>query len=122
GSAWGAGERDDMIARLEAWLARTEAAAALASSPKPDATQAAPPLPALPELRAEDRALYGRALDALQRGDAASAWSTGAPLFKAYPRAYAVQDLRCQIAMRRGLPWPAVREECDAMMRLSTAH
>ena len=40
---------------------------------------------------------------------------------RAFPRAkfsYAVQDLRCQIAMKLGLPFDRVQADCARMMEL----
>jgi hypothetical protein len=69
---------------------------------------------------AADRPVYSRAARALAAGDAASAWETAHPLFDRYRDVLAVQDLRCQIAMRRGLLYKAARAECDRLMDLST--
>jgi hypothetical protein len=52
-------------------------------------------------------------------GDAAGAWRAAKPLFTAYPRAYAVQDLRCKLAMAYLASYDAVRAECSALLGLA---
>ncbi len=70
----------------------------------------------LPEV---DRALLSRARDADAAGDVAQARSIAAPLFQSYPDDFAVQELRCQLAMKAGLPMDVERAECEPLVRLS---
>jgi hypothetical protein len=65
-----------------------------------------------------DRPALDQALDAERRGDAGGAWRTGEGLFSKYPEVIEVQDLRCRLARARDLPWPEVRAECGALMKL----
>ncbi|WP_394841474.1 M12 family metallo-peptidase [Pendulispora brunnea] len=85
-----------------------------------------PPLPAQKELPADvaalpegERAAYAKAMRAYEEGDAASAYEAGRALFGARPEVYSVQDLRCKVALARGLVWTDTRTECDALMKLS---
>ena len=47
-----------------------------------------------------------------------AAWEIMKPLVAAYPSSFAVQDLRCRIAMQ-ALSFAAARPECDPIMQLS---
>jgi hypothetical protein len=118
--AWVPNERAQRIAQLDAALASaTPPAASPAPAPAPARVAPPEPLPDLPGLTDADRALFARARESLHAGDAEAAWAAASPLFKAHPTSYAVQDLRCQIAMHRNLAWPDVRAECDPLMLLS---
>ena len=144
GTMWSGNERAQMMARLEASIAAhaptehaptehppTEPAARNAgakngweagpsvSAPEAPAPSNAP-IAEVPGLTAKDRERYVAAIEAFRRGDAESAFATATPLFKGYPKILAIQDLRCQIATRRGLGWDVVRDECAPLMKLST--
>jgi len=80
------------------------------------AAAAAPPVK---NLSGADRALFEKARDAQARGRFAEARSIAASLFQAYPELYAVQELRCQLAMKAGLPMADETAECQPLMRLS---
>ena len=67
---------------------------------------------------ASDRALLDKAREHLRAGRAEDAWTTAKPLFATYPDDYAVQDFRCQVAMKRGGAWQEVQSECDRLMHL----
>ena len=81
--------------------------------------QQAPAAAAVPSLRAADARVFDRAVAAQRAGAIEDAWKIARPLFAAYPAVYEVQDLRCNLAMKRPLGWVATRAECDALMRLS---
>jgi len=113
---WVDGDRDAMIARLE-------------RTPAPRMRPAPPPQPPAPPkvttedtrqsaLTPADRAAFDRAKAHLSAGRLAEASSTAGPLFTAYPDDSAVQELRCQIAMKRGGAWQTIQAECDRFMKL----
>ena len=66
-----------------------------------------------------DRATYREAARLLEDKQVRQAWERARSLFGAYPEEYAVQDLRCKIAMQLNLSWDNAREECLPLMRLS---
>jgi hypothetical protein len=102
---WVKSERDAMISRF-----------------RPDTAPLVQPQVAVidevPELLGDDRATYRRAVTLSRDGDAAAAWKGALPLFKAYKAVYAVQDLRCTLAMKL-VGWPGSQPECDTLMKLS---
>ncbi len=116
GTDWVPSERDAEVARLEALTAGPPADAGPAAA---QASTAAIDVPF--ELRGADRDRYVRAVQELHAGVVASAWSDARPLFAAYPGVYAVQDLRCQLAMLRWLDRDALKAECAALGRLADA-
>jgi hypothetical protein len=63
--------------------------------------------------------LYRNALGEHRAGREQEAWQIAQPLFERYPADYAVQDLRCQIAMKRDADWDHARAECEGLMKLS---
>src|SRR5262249_2017421 len=67
-------------------------------------------------LRPADRATFHRAAEQRRAGQNAEAWKTATPLFAAYPSVYAVQDLRCQIAMTLGLDYSV---ECAPLITIA---
>lgn len=103
----------------------------LARSPVPVATpkHLAPPLAPAPrvamqppqELSAADQALMTEAQREHVAGRIERARALAAPLFEKYPKIYAVQELRCQLAMKAGLSMEAERAECAPLMQLSGA-
>lgn len=118
GADWVAFEHDAEVARLEAFTAGPPADAGLAAAQQAS-TAAAIDVPF--ELRGADRDRYVRAVQELHAGVVASAWSDARPLFAAYPSVYAVQDLRCQLAMLRWLDRDALKAECAPLGRLADA-
>jgi hypothetical protein len=106
-SAWAAGEREEAVARLDR-------ARAPEASPSPASTS--PREPAKPDplalLSEADRAVYERASEAFRANGVARAWDTATPLFTKYPGVYAVQDLRCQLAVVRHLEKAALDAAC----------
>lgn len=118
GASWVASERDATVARLEAALAKR------AGGARARATRAAPPTPPpaddlLAALTAGDRAVFEQAVVEQREGRLREAWSRAKPLFVTYPDVYAVQDLRCQLAMQMGGAWGAVQAECARLMQLT---
>lgn len=106
--------RDELVANLDQRIAATTA-------PTPGSAPPALTAPETPNLSAADRARFVKAFELDASGDSVGAWKVAEPLFTAYPKSLPVQDLRCQMAQRVGLSFPAVRHECDALMKLSTA-
>jgi hypothetical protein len=94
----------------------------LESQQAPHAAEAAA-LTKLPEdvraLSPADAATYQETKSLLDRGEGENAWAKGSALFKAHPTVYSIQDLRCQVAMARGLAYTASRPECDPVVQLS---
>ena len=66
-----------------------------------------------------DRALFEKARAAQAQSRFVEARSLAAPLFQAYPKLYAVQELRCQLAMKAGLSMDEESAECEPLMHLS---
>jgi hypothetical protein len=87
-----------------------------ASAPAPATAPPAPSIAIPPELRPQDR---DRWVDIAKTSDPEAAWALAKPLFAAYPEVYEVQDLRCKIAMTRGMSYDAARAECDPLMKLT---
>jgi len=110
---WVDDERQATMTRLRTRLAPPKPRAPVAS-----ASAAPPPVVEPPELRESDREAFHRMVDLQTSGDVQGAWSAGGPLFKAYPKSYAIQDLRCQIAMKR-VGWPGAEPECATLMSLA---
>jgi len=71
------------------------------------------------DLSATDRALLAQARAAQAGGRFVEARSLAAPLFQAYPDDYAVQELRCQLAMKVGLSMDDESAECERLRQLS---
>jgi hypothetical protein len=87
------------------------------------ATPLPAPVPAAQQaeshLKPADRALFARARALLDAGNLDEARSTAAPLFGAYPDDYAVQELRCQLALKSKLSIEREQQECAALRSLS---
>ncbi|WP_394830775.1 matrixin family metalloprotease [Pendulispora rubella] len=98
----------------------SEPPAAPAPQEKPEPAEKAPPAD-IASLSERERSAYTKAMRAYEEGDAASAYTSGRALFEARKDVYAVQDLRCKVALARGLVWTDTRTECDALMKLSTS-
>jgi hypothetical protein len=95
-------------------------AGALAQPSRVDLKPAAPAAPGmLSQLTTPDRALFARARQEQTAGHFAEARSLAKPLFETYPDSYAVQELRCQLAMKAHLPIAEEQSECAPLMRLS---
>jgi hypothetical protein len=75
-------------------------------------------VPGLDDLTPAHRELFRTSSAAFDSGDPKGAWDRAKPLFSAYPNSYAVQDLRCRMAMALA-SYDAARPECDPVMRLS---
>jgi Matrixin len=124
---WVDGEREAEVARLEAMKggaapAIAASSAVIPSSAAPDATPETAPVaqvdPALAALPTADRARYDTAVAELGANHVDRAWSAASPLFARYPDLYAVQDLRCQLAILRRFDSDRTAGECAAMKRL----
>ena len=101
--------------------------AAATASPAPAAAAAASaintaaaPTPAR-DLTSADRAVFEQARSAQAAGQIREARALVAPLAQRYPRSYAVQELRCQLAMKAGLSMADESAECEPLRRLSGA-
>lgn len=70
-------------------------------------------------LAGADRALFEQARQEQAAGHIAEARALAKPLFERYPSSYAVQELRCQLAMKAQLPMSEEQAECEPLMRLS---
>ena len=66
-----------------------------------------------------DRALYAQASGDLAAHRTRDAWAKAEPLFARYPGVYAVQDLRCKLALAQSSQWKDARRECEHLMKLS---
>lgn len=109
---WIATEREEQSARLRTFTgAASKEAGTVAAA-------AAPIDDSPPELPPEAREQFVRARQAFRAGAVGVAFQTAGPLFVAYPRVYAVQDLRCQIAAVRWLPREKLQAECAPMQAL----
>jgi hypothetical protein len=111
----------EQLLRLQSEPLQAEAAApATAESvAPPGVASAASPPPAPGGLAAGDHALFQKAQKAQAAGDVARARALAAPLFARYPENYAVQELRCQLAMKAGLSMSEEAAECQPLIRLS---
>ncbi|HET9960335.1 MAG TPA: matrixin family metalloprotease [Polyangiaceae bacterium] len=99
--------------------ARREAIASLTPAPASAVTAEALASKAAPgELAVPDRASFEQATVLLARGEITQAHAKASPLFARYPDSEAVQDLRCNIAMRLGGSWSQTSSECEPLMRL----
>lgn len=112
-SPWVPQDRTSMIGQLKAYVgpatpppAPAQASTAFAETPK--------------ELDKKDHAAWARATEAYRKNNHKDAWDEATPLFDAYPKVLAVQDLRCQIAMKIGFDWKRTKVECEKLMQLST--
>jgi hypothetical protein len=112
-------------------IAQMKAPPATVASATVDAGGAGPAFAAIPapepakddtptELAAKDRDAWRRASELSKAGDTDGAWGVAKPLFTKYAASYAVQDLRCKLAMARSAAFDQVRAECDALMKIST--
>jgi hypothetical protein len=115
---WIPEERSEEIARFDVH----GSSPAAASNNAPPAESGNGSVPNAAELRAlgltsADATAYREATRLLATGDVSAALQTGRPLFDAYPNVAPISELRCNIAMRRGLPWEETRHECAAVMR-----
>jgi hypothetical protein len=93
--------------------------------PAADTAVAAEPVASSPKtpdgISAEHQALFARVQKAHHAGKPREAWQQGQALFEEHPTVYAVQELRCEIAMQMGWEYGAVREHCQPMMDLARA-
>jgi hypothetical protein len=121
--AWIPAERDQEIANLESMLARAEKSKVPMASPPSGPAAPSASAPALPEvpsaIQGGDRDAFVHAQEMLRAGDVRGAYEAAKPLFVSYPNVYAVQDLRCQLALLRWLDKDGVAAECAPMKRLT---
>ncbi len=103
-TGWVDSERVAMLARL-----RTQTTpSVVAQKPADD----------FPGIHDADRDAWQRAVKLQRDGELMQAWTIATPLFKTYPTTYAVQDLRCTLAMKV-VGWPGAQPECESLMKLS---
>lgn len=112
-AAWVPADREQVVARMQPLLLERRAPAPPAAA-RPQEAAAGGELAALGPA---DRAVFDQATREMKTRPA-DAWTTAKPLFAAYPTVYAVQDLRCQLAMKIGMAWQAARTECAPLLRL----
>jgi hypothetical protein len=70
-------------------------------------------------LSASDAAVLAKAREMLATGQIAEARVMAKPLFVVHLNVFAVQELRCQLAMKAGLPMDDEKTECAPLLRLS---
>ncbi|HTQ05884.1 MAG TPA: matrixin family metalloprotease, partial [Polyangiaceae bacterium] len=99
-SPWVPEERASELARFDV---HTPEAAPAARAPAPSA------------LAPEDQSAFEEASRRLAAGDPEGALRVGKPLFDAYPDVAQVSELRCKIALGRGLAWEVTRTECASL-------
>jgi hypothetical protein len=117
---WEPGATRDVEDLLKRHLQGTQVK--LSGKPPPRLTPAPAPTSAPgggAKLSPADRALFTRAREAQAAGNIAEARAIAAPLFQSYPDEFAVQELRCQLAMKAGLSADAETAECAPLVRLS---
>jgi hypothetical protein len=112
-TAWPTGEREQAVRILEGMAAAHSAPGASASSNASPGRAVWPP-----DLRPEDGPSFAQASQRLAAGAVADAYAVGKPLFERYPRSFAVQDLRCQLATLRYLAKDALARECAPYLQL----
>ncbi|MBS2016303.1 MAG: matrixin family metalloprotease [Deltaproteobacteria bacterium] len=114
-------EKQKLIPQLEANAERLDppprAAAPAGSAAAPVAAAEAAPS----ELSPDDQRRFQTAREAMSKNDPAGAWEAAKPLFAAYPKVMAVQELRCTIATNV-FRFDAARLECQPLMKLSTGN
>ena len=66
-----------------------------------------------------DQAAYAQAQQELAAGRLAEAWAKAEPLFGRHPKVYEVQELRCQLAMKRGGSVQQVQSHCERLLKLT---
>jgi Matrixin len=115
---WVPVERDQMIASLKVRLATPDNPSQTASSGSSTAAKALDEI-ALKDVAPPDRDAYARAIDADQAGRPGDAWTNAEALFLRYPDVYAVQDLRCRLALKLSSGWQDARRECERLMDIS---
>jgi hypothetical protein len=111
---WDPAERDALLARLE----HTASIRGGPSSPGRRSPGGDDPLAAL---RPADRALFEQATAEARAGRPRDAWARIKPLVGPYRDVLAVQDLRCQIAMKLGLSLDEVEAQCQRAVELTMA-
>jgi hypothetical protein len=106
-------DRDEMMSLLRQRLASQPPA--IAAAPH---MAAASDDDAVKDVADADRAVYAQATQK-EHDDPEAAWKVAQPLFGRYPSVYAVQDLRCRLAMRLTNVWQMARRECEQLMDLT---
>lgn len=128
--AWDAKERAYIVARLRAIVEPppqpqgvpvTKSNGGATGTPGVAASDGGPrPIEEVgPQLAEADRPIYSAAADLTRQGKLDEAWTKGKPLFAKYPKVYGVQDLRCQLAMAKKLPWSEAKVECADLLQLT---
>jgi hypothetical protein len=107
---WVASEREKVLAALDR-------AGSATSGAEPQVSAAAPP--EVEGLTAAERRTFAESRRALAAGDAEAAHELGAKLFTEHTTSFEVQDLRCQVAMRRRQPFEQVERECAELKKLT---
>ncbi len=103
---WVAAEREKCLAALD----RAQSAAPGSE---------APATPEVEGLTPDERRAFAQSRQALAAGNAERALELGAKLFAEHTTSYEVQDLRCQVAMHRRLPFEQVERECAELKKLT---
>jgi hypothetical protein len=116
GVDWVPADREQRIATLDAAVAASTPPRGVAPAAAVAAKVTLPP-----GLRTEDGPRFTGAWEKFQAGDAPAAHELAKPLYTKYPDEYAVQDLRCQLAMLRWLDRDEVTAECASLKRLGAA-
>jgi hypothetical protein len=116
--AWVPAERESMLAKIRSAPTATTTATTTTTASTTPTPIATPTVPT--EIRDADRDTFSRASALYSSGDYDQAWKVGTPLFAAYPTVRAVQDMRCQLAMKRALPLSKIKTECEAIMKIET--
>jgi len=123
--AWLPGERESRISLLESMQGQQASAAPPSATRTPTHASAAPQPKTAgasqpgPDVAPADRALYDRAAHALSAKRVRDAWSIAEPLYEKYPKDYAIQELRCNIATSLSLSWEETRAHCRPVMALT---
>jgi len=113
--SWVPGERDELLRKLRAAVAMKAPASGAASKEEAPAISAAE----VAGLSEADRATYAKAVREQRAGRGSEAWDVAEPLFKKYPDVYAVQDLRCNLAMQLGGAIGNVQAHCERLLKLT---
>jgi hypothetical protein len=109
---WVQSERDAMVTSLKMLLARPSGGRNAADGGVVDEAL-------LKDVSAADRVVFAEATENLRQGRPLDAWTKAEPLFGRYPDVYAVQDLRCKLALQVSNAWEWTRQECSKLMDIS---
>jgi hypothetical protein len=123
-ASWVPDERDALLAKLRAATSPPPRRAGRPAAGDGELTprqESASGEDLLASLSAADRATFNQALLDVRAGRWQAAQAAAKALVSAYPAVYAVQDLRCQIAMAAGGDFKQIEAECAAAMELIKA-